>query len=401
MTVVGDARPLEDGPAATRARRRRTLGWVGIGLVVVAVGGVAAMIAGISTLPASGLLDPDAAGPSGSKALVQILRDHGVDVVVADSRAEAESALAEAAAGGPATLVITDTAPLSDRALRAVAGAADDVVIVEPRARDLRVLVGGSELAGFGDVAPVDPACALAAANRAGSVAPGSLFTPGDGVASCYPTPDGDGLLMLEDDGRQTSAVDGTVLFTNDTLALDGNAALALNLMGRHPVVVWYSPDLADSDLTSAPTIGELTPPWVTPVMTLLLLTAIVAAMWRGRRFGPLVAETLPVTVRIGETTAGRARLYARAREPVHAADQLRFAALRRLARMLGLGRGASAPEIADATAACLGADRAVIRDILMNSVPTGNRELVDLADRLRDVENAVQRAVRPERNSP
>ncbi len=115
-----------------------------------------------------------------------------------------------------------------------------------------------------------------------------------------------------------------------------------MNLLGRHPTLVWYMPGIGDSDLAdSNPSLGELTPPWVSPVIVLLLLAGVAAAIWRGRRFGPLVSERLPVTVRAAETTEGRGRLYAHARDALHAADQLRIGALGRLSRLLGLGPSA------------------------------------------------------------
>ena len=171
--------------------------------------------------------------------------------------------------------------------------------------------------------------------------------------------------------------------------------------MGRHPLVVWYVPGPGDTDLTGDPTLGELTPPWVSPVIVLLLVAGIVAGVWRGRRFGPLVPERLPVTVRASETTEGRARLYARSRDAVHALDQLRISALGRLSRLLGLGPAASAGEIADAAADRLGWDRRAVRGILIDELPANDADLVALRDRLRHLEEAVRQAVRPERNAP
>ena len=82
------------------------------------------------------------------------------------------------------------------------------------------------------------------------------------------------------------AAVDGRAVFTNEHLAEAGNAALAVNLLGRHPTLVWYMPSIADSDLAAGdPTLGELTPPWVSPVIVLLLTAGVTAAIWRGRRF--------------------------------------------------------------------------------------------------------------------
>ena len=42
--------------------------------------------------------------------------------------------------------------------------------------------------------------------------------------------------------------------------------------------VVWYQPSAADLEVDRAGTLAALTPTWVTPVMLLLVVTAIVAA---------------------------------------------------------------------------------------------------------------------------
>lgn len=370
-------------------RRRAVGGWVAIGAALLVVGAVAAAIAGIARLPAQGLLDPDAAGPDGGRALVQILRGQGVDVTVARSREAAVTA-----AGADTTLVVTDATVLSDADLTALADAAEDVVLIDPRARDLRVLFEGAAPRGIGDGA-AEPACPVAEARRAGTISPGPVFTAPAGVTGCYPSGAGYGLLVHTTDTGRLAAVDGTALFLNEHLATAGNAALALGLMGRHADLVWYLPDpLADGDGKPA-TIGTLTPEWVTPAIALAVLAALAAAVWRGRRFGPLVAETLPVTVRGAETTAGRARLYARAGDPGHAIDALRIAALQRLAHRLGLGPAASAPEISAAVAAQAGIDPRIAAEILIDRVPRTDRELVDLSDRLHDLEHAATERTR------
>lgn len=376
-------------------RRRRVAGWTAIGAALLVVGAAAAAIGGISQMPAAGLLDPESPAPDGGRALARILADRGVSVTVARDLAAAEDAVTT-----DSTLVLTDTAPLSDESLAALAGRAADVVLLEPRSRDLRLLLTRSAPAGVADGVAA-PDCALPEATRSGEVSPGAVFRPGGDADGCYPSGDGHGLLVLDTGSGRTAALDATVLLTNETLASDGNAALGVNLLGRRAHVVWYLPDLTDSDLTAAPTVGELTPDWVTPAIALLAAAGLAAAVWRGRRFGPLVAETLPVSVRAGETTVGRAQLYARAGDAAHAADQLRIAALERLARLVGLGPAASAREVSDAVAAHLSADRGTVAGVLLDTVPRTDRELVDLAVRLGDLEDAVTRAVHPERNSP
>lgn len=382
--------------ATSRARRVGT--WIALGLGVVLIGIVGSVMSGIGAWTERDALDPESPAPRGAQALAAILRDQGVEVIVARDRATAASALAEDAA----TLVLPDAPALTDAAIEELGDAAADLVLVEPRSRDLRLFLAVSTLAGAAADGPVAPECDLAEAVRAGDVSPGLLLAPGDdAVIACYPTGDGWGLLVHEDDdGRRVAAIDAGALFVNEALAEDGNAALAINLLGRHPVVVWYVPGPFDTDLEGTPTLGELTPPWVSPVIVLLLVAGVAAGIWRGRRFGPLVRERLPVTVRVGETTEGRARLYARAGDAPHAAAQLRGAALRRLARRLGLGPAARADQIADAAATRTGLDRGTVRGILIDDIPASGADLLGLRTRIRDLEDAVEAALRPERNS-
>ncbi len=368
---------------------------LGVGVVVIGI--VGSLMSGLGAWSEREALDPESPAPLGTRALAEILRDHGVDVIVARDRATASAALAE----HEATLVMPDAPALTDAALEELGAAAADLVLIQPRSRDLRLFLDGSSLAGAAPEGAVAPDCDLAEATRSGDVSPGLLLAPGDdSVTACYPAGDGWGLLVHDDGGRRVAAIDAAPLFVNEALAADGNAALAINLMGRHPVVVWYMPALFDTDLETTPTLGELTPPWVSPVIVLLLVAGAAAGIWRGRRFGPLVRERLPVTVRVGETTEGRARLYARAGDAGHAAAQLRGATLRRLARKLAIGPAARPDQIADAAATRTGIDRQTVRGILIDDIPASGAELLSLRTRLRDIEGAVDAALRPERNS-
>lgn len=379
------------------SRGRRIGVWIAIGIVLLVVGGIGGAVFAANQWAQRGALDPASTGPSGTRALAEILRDHGVEVSIARDRVTASELLAR----GRATLVLPDAPALSDDAVAELAAGATDVVLIEPRARTLDLLLPGSSPAGVAPAAAIEPDCELGEAQRAGAVSPGAVFGAGTGASGCYPVGDAYGLLtaVTDEDGR-VAAVDARALFSNEHLADDGNAALAVNLMGRHPLVVWYVPGPGDTDLADAdPSLGELTPPWVSPAIVLLLIAGIAAGVWRGRRFGPLVAERLPVTVRASETTEGRARLYARARDPLHAADRLRIGALRRIAATLGLGPHAAAPEIADAVAGRLGWDRGVVRGILIDDIPATDADLVALSVRLRDLEDAARAAVRPERS--
>ncbi len=382
---------------AARPRGRAVAAWVGIGLAVLLAGLAGVALTGIAEWAQRNALDPDSAGPGGTRAVAELLRGQGVDVVVVRDRGAAREALQR----GPATLALPDAPALSDDAVTQLVDAAADTVLLDPRSRTLRLFFADARLAGAGTGGAVEPECELPDAVRAGAIAPGALFAPGAGATACYPTGDGWGLLVGQDGDHRRAAVDARVLFTNEYLADDGNAALALNLLGRHGTVVWYAPGLDDTDIAGEPSLGELTPDWVSPAIVLLIATALAAGIWRGRRFGPLVVERLPVTVRGSETTEGRARMYAHSRDRLHAADQLRIGALGRISRTLSLGPAASATEITDAAAARTGWDRGVVRGILLDDIPESDAELAALRDRITSLEAAVHAAVRPGRNAP
>nr|WP_274637851.1 DUF4350 domain-containing protein [Microbacterium bovistercoris] len=383
-------------------RRRRATAWVVIAVVLVAAGIAAAVLSSVGQWTKRDMLDPESAGPDGAQALAHILRDHGVQVQVARDRDALDQALSAAgrteSRAAVATLVLPDSPLLSDKTFQGLADAADDVVIAQPQSRSARLLFD-SGASGYGADAPVAPGCALPAAQRAGAIVPGALYTlpQGRDVTACYRVGPDAALLQRTTAGTTATIVDGTALLTNAALAQHGNAALGITLMGVHPTLIWYIPSARDADAGAAtPTLGQLTPPWVSPVIVLLLAAGVGAGIWRGRRFGPLVAESLPVTVRAAETTQGRARLYARSRDTAHVADRLRIGALTRLARLLGIGTTAAADETSDAVADLLRMPRARVRGILRDDPVGTDRELLALSDRLRELERAAHRALHP-----
>ena len=165
--------------------------------MLVLVGGIGVVLAGLAQWAQRDALDPDSAGPNGARALVEILREQGLEVVVAHDRAAVRDALAPGA-----TLVLPDMPALSDAAVRAVSDGFDDVVLIEPRARTLRLLLPGSSPAGFAADQAVEPGCDLPEAERSGAVAPGAVYEPGPDVEACYPSADAYGLLVADDGER-------------------------------------------------------------------------------------------------------------------------------------------------------------------------------------------------------
>lgn len=124
-----------------------------------------------------------------------------------------------------------------------------------------------------------------------------------------------------------------------------------------------------------------------------LFLAALLAAVWRGRRLGPLVAERLPVAIRASESTEGRARLYRKANARDHAASVLRAASRDRLAPLLGVAPGrAHLPEILLPAVSVRLPDTALDpHTLLFGPAPADDSALIRLADQL----DALEREVR------
>jgi hypothetical protein len=370
-----------------RTRLRRSVFWLvlaAFGLVVVWIVSLLSG-AGSSTAPA---LDPTSANPDGGRAVARVLADEGVDVEGATSADEAESLLGE---GRNATLFLVDNPYLDPARLAELQSAAASVVVVSPTFETLQilapdVLLGGQEA---GDA--VDASCDLGAAERAKTASVENAYRIDGDATGCFPVGDGRFGVVTVDGDSPVTIVGSPSVFANGTVSQHGNAALALGVLGATEDLVWYVPSLADVEADAPPTIGELTPGWVVPVLLLVLTATVAAGLWRGRRFGPLVVEPLPVVVRAGETMEGRARLYQRSSARLRAIDALRVGALERIASALNLSRHADVDAIAAAAAAVTGRDLGDVRAILVDALPSTDAQLVALSDALTLLETQIR----------
>ncbi|PPF65193.1 DUF4350 domain-containing protein [Clavibacter michiganensis] len=383
---------------------RRAGTWIALAALAVLVA-LASLAIGGAARPGDALA-PDNPAPGGTQALARVLAAQGVDVTLAGTFAEARAAVGE---GDDATLVLGPTSDrLDDDRLAEVGRLTTRTVLLSPDFRTLRAIAPDVAAGGAAesDDRALDARCALPAAVAAGSVpddAPVFRLVGEDAsaVVTCFPDDTGDAFALLEvpavlAPGGTVVVLDADPVLTNDRIGEQGSAALALGVLGERPRLVWYTPSPDDAAADAPPTLGQLTPGWVTPAILLLGAAALAAAVWRGRRFGPLVVERLPVVVRADETAEGRARLYLRADARGHALDALRVGTVDRLATTLALGRLASVDEVAAAAAAAVGEDPAGIRALLLDTRPRTDRDLVDLAGRLAALERRVARAVDP-----
>ena len=379
-----------------RVATRRALFWIISAVSVVLIAVIALATTGSSTkgVPFSATN----AAPAGSKAIAEVLRERGVDVSVPTTLAGAKATLSGSTRS---TLFLVDPNGHLDRTqLRALASRAEHVIVLSPTYSQIAALAPEVGLAGVVGRNSLSAGCDLPAARAAGRVSgTGSGFRVldrGAHTTACFAS--GTGTFSVVDISRATqhvTVIGTTDAFDNEHVAQRGNAALSLTLLGDNDRLVWYLPTIDDSS-ASGPTIAQLTPAWVGAASALLIVVAIAAAFWRGRRLGPLVIENLPVVVRASETMEGRARLYQKGAARLRALDSLRIGSISRLATQCGLPRLATVDDVIAAVAAITARDTTVIRSLLLTADPHSDRELVRLSDELLDLERAVARDIRP-----
>lgn len=366
--------------------RGRTGRWIALALAAMAV---LAIVSAWLTAPRwGGRLDPEATSPLGGHALIALLRDRGVEVVVAGTVEDVESA------ARPDTLVLmAETANTrGEELLKRLAAVPGDHLVVEPTVYSRGILAPEIRLRS-GGVPAGDPDCELREALRAGSVA----FDPADTyehagdvpVTRCY-----GGAVVRYTAGERTVTVVGSADFmTNGGLLEGGGAALAMNLAGQRSRLIWYAPQTVQGDITADKAVGELIPEQLSWVVVQLCLVVVLLALWQGRRLGPLVAERIPVVVRASETVEGRARLYRSRRARDQAAAALRTAARQRLISRISLGAGASEAAVVAAVAWRCGLDEARAHRILFGPAPATDTELLQLSQALDDIERQVSQS--------
>jgi hypothetical protein len=401
--MTTEATPRQSaGPATTLTPTTRQVlrSWrfwiVAAAVVIIAAVGVRLGSATLTDSTPFGAQNP---GPTGGRAVAEVLRQQGVDVVEAESFAEARAA---ADAPESTTLLVDDSdGLLTDDRIEELGALASRLVLVAPPSALLERYLPSVSYGGVPEAeGALEPACDVPSAVRAGSISSSeSSFQPVDAsdpaAIYCYLDDSGRAqLVQSTDDSRTVTALAESTPFQNENVTADGNAALILGVLGETETLVWYHPGIADVAVGSAPTTADLTPGWVTPLILLLIAVFVTAAVWRGRRLGPLVVEDLPVVVPAGETIEGRARLYARSAARLHALDALRIGTVSRLAAKLRLARTATTTEVAQAVAARLRRPEADIRRLLLDDRPGGDADLVRYAAALLSLERELDAAI-------
>uniref|UniRef100_A0AAU2V885 DUF4350 domain-containing protein n=1 Tax=Streptomyces sp. NBC_00003 TaxID=2903608 RepID=A0AAU2V885_9ACTN len=385
-------------PASTSVTARqlwtRTRGLL-LALAILVAAGIA--LAALHSDSQHGSLDPRSADQYGSRAVAQLLKAQGVSTRVVTTLDEAT-----AATGPDTTLLITVPDLLTEGQQRQLRAATADsggrTVLIAPSSPSLGILAPGIRAERPVSVKPRDPHCSQPAATRAGRADTGGIryAAPNENSDGCYPAEGLPTLLRTASQGRGDTVLLGAPdILLNHRLDKEGNASLALQLLGSRPHLVWYLPSLGDASATDGGkrSFFELIPSGWRWATLQLAFAALLAAIWRARRLGPPVTEQLPVAIRASEATEGRARLYRKANARDRAADTLRSATRTRLAPLLGVASSAAhSPEVlVPAVSARLPAAGRDPLSLLFGPTPADDAALVRLADEL----DALEREVR------
>jgi hypothetical protein len=221
-----------------------------------------------------------------------------------------------------------------------------------------------------------------AAAARVAGTKPGQAAPAGRaGYAS---------LLRYQRGGRVITVLGTGTPLTNRDLGNNGNAALALNLLASDSRIVWLMPGPAAGAGARAGSFEGLIPRPVYLVIAEIAVALVLAALWRMRRFGPLVVEPLPVVVRASETAEGHGRLYRSRRARGRAAAALRAASVARITTRTGLPQTASPEAICRELARRTGRGEGQIHAMLFGPAPGDDAALVKLASDLDTLEGQV-----------
>ncbi|MFP7695676.1 DUF4350 domain-containing protein [Trueperella sp. LYQ143] len=327
----------------------------------------------------------DSSGPDGTMALASILREHGVEV----TSVSAEEALASTGEDHTIVLVGYFQTAYVEQLKKYLLNTNAHVVLIDSAIAFDDTSFSG-RIIGLDPTNHVPARCDNSDAQAAQYVSGiDATFIPDDpqAVSGCFPIAQGFGAITPRDYPHITLLPSGTFL-TNSLLNRDGNAAFALRLLGKHPSLLWVDqPDKTPSEDHSQ-TLAL--PDWAVPAFCGALLTFLWLALWRGRRFGPLVAEPIPVIVPARETDHGRARLYARGHNRQHAAQSLRIGTLNRIAQRCGFTPTSDPQTIVNAVVAASGYAPEHVSRILFTDPISTDRDLIILTARLEQLERDI-----------
>lgn len=318
-------------------------------------------------------LDPRSDTPSGTSALVALVRELGADVRLGErlpsgdadvalvlrdrlGDAQRDDLLAWAAAGG--TLVVSD--PGSPLAPSVETG-------FDPRIDPERLAPGSCGVDSLRGLAPIAPGEMV-------------LLEVDESAEGCFGT-DRRAFVVVRPEGEGTVvAIGGADLLTNGRLGDRDNAVLAAALVaptgGERVRIVEAVAPIGGGDRT----LVELVPDRVWRALVQLGLAFGVYAAWRAIRLGRPVEERQPVAIAGSELVEATGRLLERTRDPARAAELVRADLRLAVARRLGVPPRAGLDGLVRAVTERTGVDEATARTGLADTRVANDDDLVAVA---------------------
>jgi hypothetical protein len=308
-----------------------------VGAAILAVALVA------STGSQGGVLDPNGTGPQGAKALVLLLRRYGAQVTLDEGVPSSQVDTA---------LVLSDHLDRSRRQAVADWARRGGALVVADPTSPLQVGAPTTVTNGIAtsDLHPSGPCSIPSLADvQQLSVGPSLLLRvpPGARAMTCfgYTLHDGERASFLVQQGT-VSGLGGAGVWTNQRLAQDDNATLAIGLLapldGRRVDVL-----VASHAGSGSRSLLDLLSPRLKWALLMLVVASGALVWWRGRRFGKPITESGPVQLAGSDIVVAVGELMARAGTRDAAAQELRSGARARLGTALGLGPAAPPGAIA------------------------------------------------------
>ena len=366
----------------TVARTRR---WLPFVLVAAGIA-VAVLLAGGGGNDTGRAYDPTSTSPTGTKALVDTLRELDVDVSVDAGSPNSHTT---------ALLVLVDGMSDAQRlAISSWVGAGGTLVVADR----------GSPLNPYRTARPtilglvqrdLSRGCDVPALRQVGHVLvpQAALLVPRPPGAGCFTSGSG-AWLVTEPQGRGNLVVlGGADPFTNETLGQADNGLLAVTLLAptkaaHVQVLPLPAPGGGRKSLT------DLVASNVKQALLQLGVAFVIYAVWRARRLGRPVVESQPVEIPGSELVNAVGRLFQRAHARGRAADVVRDRTRRSLAARLGLPADASVDDVAGAAAARAGRSPDEVRAVLGGPEPDDERALLALAQELETLNREVRGGV-------
>ena len=363
-------------------RTRRWLPWI-----VVAAGiALAVAIAGGGGNDTGRPYDPTSTSPSGTKALVDTLRQLDVDVSLDAAAPTARTT---------ALLVLVDA--MSDGQRRAITSWVEEggTLVVADRESPLNPFRAARPTILGLVQRDLDRHCDVAALQQVRHVVVpnAALLRVRPPATGCF-TSGADAWLVTQPQGRGNLVViGGADAFTNDALGDGDNGLLAVTLLAPTTSAhVQVLPLPAPGG--GRKTLTDLISDNVKLALLQLGIAFLFYAWWRARRLGRPVREAQPVEIPGSELVAAVGRLFQRAHARAHAADLVRDGARRSLAQRMGLAPDAPVTDVADAVAARTGRPPDEVAAVLGGPEPTDERSLMTLTQETERLTREVSGAV-------